>query len=201
MTRVTGKGTSTGRLPRGLAAYAVASIALTGCGAPSATRASSASASVTSPASRSSAAESWANEPIDTVAAGDPPAFPQQLAHWTLTAQWSDLPRAFAGDGPWTITVGPDANPFPATMNGCNDGRFLVRWRAVDDGVNVLAGEARIDGQGNLDGSVWKQVNAHSGWMDIDQCYAPVFRMAAALADGTNLADVTVQVQEYQPSP
>lgn len=35
----------------------------------------------------------------------------------------------------------------------------------------------------------------------MDQCYAPVFRMAAALADGTNLADVTVQVQKYQPAP
>jgi hypothetical protein len=180
---------------------ALATVALAGCGGTSVSESARPSISAASPAPTSSAVDPWTGEPIDTVATGDPPAFPQQLTHWMLVGQWSDLPRAFAGDGTWTVTVGPNASPFPATMNGCNDGRFLVRWRAVDDGVDVLAGEARIDGQGNLDGSPWKQVNAHSGWMDIDQCYAPVFRMAGALADGTNLADVTVQVQEYQPAP
>lgn len=156
--------------------------------------------SATSSASYGS--DPWANEPIDTIGVGVPPAFPRQLDQWTLTGQWSGLPRAFVqADEEWTVTVGPNATPFPATMNGCDDGRFLVRWRAVDDGVNVIAAAGRPDDQMGVDGPVLKQASGHSGWMDLDGCYAPVFRMEAPLSSGQNLEDVTVEVQEYQPAP
>jgi hypothetical protein len=185
-----------------LAALALSSVALAGCGGASFTGSVSASRGAAATTPKTAATAPWATEPVDTVAAGTPPAFPERLAHWTLSGQWSDLPRAFVeSDQGWTTTVGPNAQPFPATMNGCDDGRFLVRWRAVDEGVDVLAGEARLDGQGAVEGQVWKQAAGHSGWMDIDGCYAPVFRMASALSDGTNLADVTVEVQEYLPAP
>lgn len=180
---------------------------LAGCGgaavaAPGAEKSSSSAPSSGSSASPSRAGSPWVSEPIDTVAIGTAPAFPQRLDHWTLTASWSDLPRAFVeADQQWTVTVGPNATPFPSTMNGCADSRFLVRWRAVDDGVNVIAGAGSTDGGMTVDGPVDKQITGHSGWMDLDGCEAPIFRMGAALSSGQNLEDVTVEVREYQPAP
>lgn len=182
---------------------------LAGCGSASRTTASgsvTADSGVGSDGSNSAPSsgpdDPWATESIDTLKVGDPPPFPEPLTHWRLIASWSDLPRAFVqADQQWTATVGPNATPFPATMNGCDDGRFLVRWRAVDDVVNVIAGAGTTDGQMNVDGPVDKQVTGHSGWMDLDGCSAPVFRMGAALTNGQNLEDVTVEVQQYQPAP
>lgn len=182
---------------------AVGGLLLTGCGGATVTATGGSSPSSSSALKAPSSADGpWASEPIDTIGIGDPPAFPPTLAHWTLTGQWSDLPRAFVeADQSWTVAVGPNATSFPATMNGCDDGRFLVRWRAVDSGVSVIAAAGRPDGQMGVEGPVLKQASGPSGWMDIDGCYAPVFRMGAALNNGQNLEDVTVQVQEYQPAP
>lgn len=141
------------------------------------------------------------SEPLNTVALGDPPAFPDHLDHWALTGQWTDQPRAFVnGYQGWTMVVGPNADGFPATMNGCNGGRFLVRWRALDDGANVVAAAGVPNEQGSIEGEPVAQADGHSGWMDLDGCQAPVFRMSSAMPDGQNLEDVTVEVQSYRPA-
>lgn len=161
-----------GRACRFVGALGVAAGVLTGCGS-------------TSP---------WASEPINTLAVGEAPDFPQDLDHWTLHAQWSDQPRAFVGER--TTVVGPDASDlgFPVSMNGCSSGRFLVRWRALD-GLDVQATQVDVEG------TVGKTVTGASGWMDLDACSAPAFSLAAAFPDGGNLEDVTVEVQQYFPAP
>jgi hypothetical protein len=79
-------------------------------------------------------------------------------------------------------------------MSGCSDGRFLVRWRAVD---NLSVQAAQVDDEGK----VGKQVAGSAGWMDLDACSAPAFKLPDAFPDGGNLEDVTVEIQEYQPAP
>ena len=139
-------------------------------------------------------ADPWATEAGGTVAAGDPADFPADLDHWVLQSSWSTMPRAFSGDE-WSPTSGPDYSSYPVTMNGCSTQRFLVRWRAVDEGVTVLA--AAID----TAGAVQKQVSGASGWMDTDGCLTPGFRLAGDLPGGNTLTDVTVEVQQYLAAP
>jgi hypothetical protein len=57
----------------------------------------------------------------------------------------SDRPRAFGGPGAGgdrssgTRLSGPSQTEFPATLNGCDDQRFLVSWRAVNKGALIAA--------------------------------------------------------------
>jgi hypothetical protein len=98
------------------------------------------------------------------------------------------MPRAFVGDD-WTTTVGPAYGGFPATDNGCDDQRFLVRWRST--GSAVLAGAL------NKLGSAAEQVSGKSGWMNLSGCSTPAFRLASPADDGGTLVDVVVEVRQY----
>lgn len=138
--------------------------------------------------------DAWPAEPAGTVATGEPADFPAELDRWALQSSWSTMPRAFSGEE-WSPTSGPDYSSYPVTMNGCSAQRFLIRWRAVDDGVTVLA--ATID----TAGTVQQQVSGASGWMDTDGCVTPGFRLPGDLTDGSTLTDVTVEVQQYQAVP
>lgn len=136
----------------------------------------------------------WAGSELDTLgAATEAPEFPVEMDHWTLQGQWSTMPRAFTDQ--WSTAAGPEYDDFPATMNGCADQRFLVRWRVVDDEVEVRA--AMVD----TVGGVWKQTSGNAGWMDLNGCYAPGFQLAGPTSDGSTLVDVAVEVQQYRPAP
>lgn len=119
-------------------------------------------------------------------------AFPQSLDQWRLNQAWTDTPRAFLGDE-WTAVVGADRDRFPATMNGCDQQRFLVRWRAVNDTAEV---EARWQQQDVVFG---EPVVANEGWFDLDGCSAPEFRLRST-QDESTLTDVTVEVQQWVPA-
>ena len=136
----------------------------------------------------------WAESDVDSLGvASEAPDFPLELDHWTLQSEWSTLPRAFTDQ--WSLAAGPSYDEFPATMNGCNDQRFLVRWRVVDEGVDVRA--AMVD----TVGGVWKQTSGHAGWMDLDGCYTPGFQLVGPTDAGSTLVDVAVEVQQYWPAP
>lgn len=179
---------------RGVAAALAAVGLLAGCGQtapPFALRPSE--ASITTSAAPATPISAWASEPIDTLAIGKPPDFPPNLDQWALRESWSTLPRAFAGDR-WTVTDGPNFDRYPVSMSSCSNERFLVRWRAVD---NLRVQAAQVDEEGK----VGKQVVGSAGWMDLDACSGPAFKLAGAFPNGGNLEDVTVEVREYQPAP
>jgi hypothetical protein len=192
--RTRARGLANGRV-RWIAPAALAAVGvLVGCRGNESTFASKPKEpSSTTTAAPATAASPWASEPIDTLAIGDAPDFPQDLDHWTLRASWSGLPRAFTGDQ-WTVTEGPNYDPFPASMSGCSGGRFLIRWRAADK-FSVQA--AQVD----YEGTVGKQVSGSAGWMDLDACSAPAFKLVGDLPGGGNLEDVTVEIREYKPAP
>lgn len=134
----------------------------------------------------------WADGPsLNIVRTGKPPAFPASLDGWRLQAQWDVTPRAF--DSTWTDIPGPDYTAFPSTMNGCDDQRFLVRWRVLDDGATVTAVWA--DDADNEHG----RVVGSAGWFDLDGCEHPAIRLAQG-ANGSTLSDVAVSVQQYWPA-
>jgi hypothetical protein len=125
------------------------------------------------------------------------PPFPTALAEWRRQAAWNTMPRAFTGNG-WTTVSGPSWSRFPSTMNGCDDQRFLVRWRAVSHTAQVAArwvnsGEALPTP--DVTGTAGKQVIANAGWMQIDGCQTSQFRLVRD-SSGSTLTDVTVDVQQ-----
>jgi hypothetical protein len=130
------------------------------------------------------------------------PPFPTTLVEWRRQAAWNTMPRAFSGTG-WTALSGPSWSRFPSTMNGCDDQRFLVRWRAVSHNAQVAArwvnsGEALPTP--DVTGTAGKQVIANAGWMDVDGCQTPQVRLVRD-SSGSTLTDVTVDVQQLVPAP
>jgi hypothetical protein len=129
---------------------------------------------------------------VNNVGVGEISAFPPSLRGWTLRDAWSTLPRAFTNQ--LTEVSGPNYESFPATMNGCDQQRFLVRWRVVSEGIDVHA--LAVD----TVGGVVAVADGRSGWMDLDGCHIPAFEFAGSSL-GSNLTDVTVEVQHYWVSP
>lgn len=129
----------------------------------------------------------------NTVGGPPSPDFPDDLPRWTLLRSWTVLPRIFE-DSPWATAPGPDYSAFPSAQNGCSTGRTLVRWRAVNPTADVVATD--LDALGRP-GS---EVRGNSGWMDLDLCHSPGFRLMGT-DDGSTLTDVTVVVQQYLPAP
>lgn len=138
----------------------------------------------------------------DQIGVAPSPPFPTALAGWRLHASWNTLPRAFTGTD-WTTISGPDLSTFPSTMNGCNDQRFLVRWRAVSQSAQIAArwvDSGKALPTPNATGTAGKQVVANAGWVDIDGCQTPQVRLVSD-SNGSTLADVTVDVQQLVPAP
>lgn len=146
---------------------------------------------VTSAAATASPAEDvWLE--IDHQGEAPSPVFPSTLKGWRRVDTWSQMPRAFTGS--WTDVAGPDYGTFPATMNGCDDQLFLVRWRSIAEGAPVQASWTH----GPLRGD---ELTTDAGWMSVDGCQTPQFRVAHSFSGGSNLTDVTVDVQAWTPAP
>ncbi|MEO5663743.1 MAG: hypothetical protein ABIR39_10695 [Nocardioides sp.] len=122
---------------------------------------------------------------------GSPPAFPELLHDgWRLRQEWNIITRAF--NDSWAAGAGPEHAPFPATMNGCDTSRFLVRWRTVNPDSKLLSGW--------ISGEVADAVQpAESGWMSLDGCQTPQWQLLSPA--GNFLTDVTVDIQEWKPAP
>ena len=76
-------------------------------------------------------------------------------------------------------------------MNGCDDQRFLVRWRAIGVDAQIDAGLA--DAADNTT----DVTTDTSGWMAFDGCEHPQVRFHGNTSE---LTDVAVSVQRYQPA-
>ncbi|MCK0517646.1 hypothetical protein [Williamsia sp. DF01-3] len=135
----------------------------------------------------------WAeSQQVDLIETGDPPEFPTRLEQWALQQTWDATPRAFKGQE--TAVPGPGFTKFPATMNGCDNQRFLVRWRVLNPDATVVASLADVNG------TVVNNATGSAGRMDLDGCLTPQFEFAES-GDASNLTDITVAVQQWSPSP
>lgn len=92
------------------------------------------------------------------------------------------------------VTSDDAYEPFPATMNGCDQTKSLVRWRVSGDGQ--VRGSWR-DSSGTPE-ATGDAATGSAGWMVLDGCKTPVFRYVGA-GEGT-LTDVAVSVQQYEPA-
>ncbi|WP_207843031.1 DUF2510 domain-containing protein [Williamsia soli] len=139
------------------------------------------------------AGDPWAqSQQVDLIEIGDPPEFPASLDQWSLTQSWDVTQRAFENQE--TPIPGPDFSTFPATMNGCDNQRFLVRWRVLNPNATVVASLA------DANGTAVNNATGSSGRMDSDGCLTPQFEFAES-SDASNLTDIAVSVQRWSPAP
>ncbi|GIE25971.1 hypothetical protein Ahu01nite_090730 [Winogradskya humida] len=123
------------------------------------------------------------------------PAFPARLAGWRLAGEWHDSVRV---SGTWTSLCGdPVCEPrFPATMNGCGNQRFLLRWRTVGN-TTVDFGDGTVAADiGTLaDEQLAEPTN--TGWAELHGCGWPLWRTHDA---PNNLVDIAVTLQQWVPT-
>lgn len=122
---------------------------------------------------------------------GSGPDFPEALDGWRLKQEWNVLERAFTHS--WTDGSGPEYEPFPSTMNGCDTSLFLLRWRAISDTAQVVSGWTYSSHLPE------RLAPASAGWMVLDGCATPRWRLESV--PGGTLVDVTVDVQHWTPAP
>lgn len=118
-----------------------------------------------------------------------PPSFPPSVDDYALANEWRTTVRLFGHDS-WSTTA-----DFPATMNGCVNQRFYVRWRVLDPKVTVEA--TILDSAGRI---VRTDVaSGKAGWMASWGCGQPGLRLGARVDRGT-MANVVVEVQRWKVS-
>jgi len=123
------------------------------------------------------------------------PAFPPALPGWKLTSVWTQTTRAFTGQ--WRPLAGPRGVDYPATMNGCSQQRFLVRYRVLNENTTVIPGWTHSPPANNQGAPEPTVTPAHSGWLALNGCQVPMFTFGVTDDSNTNLADVAVEIQRY----
>jgi serine/threonine protein kinase len=118
-----------------------------------------------------------------------PPPFPAKVSGYTLENAWRDTPRAFQG-AEWTTLY-----EFPATMNGCSQQRFYIRWRSVNPNATIEASLISSFDEILLHGPA----PGAAGWMSSYGCAQPAFRFITS-TDDSSLSDIVVEVQQWEIS-
>ncbi|HVF73818.1 MAG TPA: hypothetical protein VM938_02115 [Acidimicrobiales bacterium] len=118
------------------------------------------------------------------------PPFPSRLTGYAPDgAPTTASVRVYAEDEGSLV---PD---FPATMNGCGNGRSTTRWRSV--GEPVTAGIISYIDEGAHRRDATKLETGVAGLLTTDnQCEQPVFFSA-----GGGLVDVTVEYVHWRAAP
>lgn len=121
------------------------------------------------------------------------PDFPTDWPRHRLTTEWDAPARAFENTLSYIRSSRGPTEMFKPTMNGCDNTEYLIRWRAVADGVQITAHS--VDSVENIISSV----TAEEGWLHLDGCHTVAFEFGSSDRGG-NLADVTATVQMWRPA-
>lgn len=93
---------------------------------------------------------------------------------------------------------------FPATMNGCSHGRFVVRWRSLDPDALIefapVYGGTAPDQLIVVDGTTPQRGTA-GYWESESSCEQPSWKRVDDGVDESAITDVTVEYQEWIAAP
>ncbi|MGN9763771.1 hypothetical protein ACTMS2_01195 [Micromonospora sp. SD12] len=128
---------------------------------------------------------------------GQVPIFPDVLPGWRLVREWRATVRAFADQWASLRTAdGEFFSEYPATMNGCSNHRFRLRWRSIDGvPVRFACGTVASD-VGTLVEEELPEPTAQ-GWAQLHGCGWPLWRYVLQ-RDGSNLGDIVVEIQHWE---
>lgn len=119
-----------------------------------------------------------------------PPPFPTAATGYSFSRSVQTTVRAFEGTKWATVT------DFPATMNGCDQQRFYIRWRSLNPSAAIQATFVSSPDDIVLDAPV----TGTAGWQSGYGCGQPAFRLSSTASDGSTLADVVVEYQVWTAS-
>ncbi|TDC81266.1 hypothetical protein E1193_15245 [Micromonospora sp. KC606] len=140
----------------------------------------------------------WSTTKIgNEIHGGEVPIFPDVLPGWRLEREWRATVRAFADQWVSLRTAnGEFFREYPATMNGCGNHRFRLRWRSISGGpVRFACGTVGSDIGTIVEHELPEPVA--QGWAQLHGCGWPLWRYMVQ-RDGSNLGDITVEVQHWE---
>lgn len=112
---------------------------------------------------------------------------------WNHSFACKGVVRIFEGNG-WTGIPN-----FPATMNGCSSGVFMIRWRSASRDIRI---ESTLGYYDLTVGPAVKQKVGTFGYMYGTNCDQPMFKFShAPNADDSTLTDVYYELKFWQAAP
>lgn len=150
------------------------------------------------PTSHEAERESTPSADDDPASKVEPAPFPSEFPGFRLTSTHDTFVRVFDDGRPQVIY------DFPATMNGCSQGKFVVRWRTLDPDVPVefrpVYGGTGPDNLIPVDGAESK-TSEHGYWESLSSCEQPSWSMRDAGSTDSTLTDITVEYQVWTSAP
>jgi hypothetical protein len=143
----------------------------------------------------------WPSEKGEYIASSSDgiPPFPQQVSEYAYEAGDKDFwghpfhvrgtQRIFVGNG-WEGIY-----RFPNTMNGCDAGVFMIRWRSANPNVHVESSLREL----SEDNSATTKTGGF-GYMYGTNCQQPMFKIASA-SDGATLVDIHYELKFWRAAP
>lgn len=129
---------------------------------------------------------------VDSVNTAPVPEAVDAWGDYELYRSWSGTLRVFENGDPTPVSD-DGGGMFPATMNGCGIGMYLVTFRSVNEDVML---DAQLL---NAAGTVSVSDTLSDGWMLATNCVTPQFAFNTS-SDISNLGDVAYDVTEYRQS-
>jgi hypothetical protein len=104
--------------------------------------------------------------------------------------------RIFEGGG-WT-----GITDFPATMNGCSSGIFMIRWRSANPDVRIASVLSSSIGDGQPYRDSGRAKTAAFGYMGGINCEQPMFKFVGTLnGNESSLVDIYYELKFWQAAP
>ncbi|GAB3694820.1 hypothetical protein GCM10027595_07860 [Corynebacterium nasicanis] len=153
---------------------------------------SSSVASTTSEDTRVDAATLLEDTDVNSIHPAPAPDAPQEWGEYQLRRSWDGMTRVFDVAESSPIS-GDGGGTFPATMNGCGIGMYLVTFKSVNPNVDIAAQLI------NAAGGIAAEESMNQGWSLSTNCETPAYRFLAA-SDISTLGDVAYTVHEYMQS-
>ena len=126
------------------------------------------------------------------------PNFPKQLSGYRPESGQDFWAHPFRSIGTLRIFEGNDWNgvyQFPNTMNGCDAGVFMIRWRAANPNVRVESSVRELP----EDVSATTKIGSF-GYMSGSNCQQPMFKFAGT-SDAATLTDIYYELKFWQAAP
>ncbi|MEV4351704.1 hypothetical protein AB0J83_45175 [Actinoplanes sp. NPDC049596] len=125
----------------------------------------------------------------------DRPRLPRHPDRLATGSEWTETTHVF-GDRTSLCNTATCPHPYLATMNGCANQRFLIRWRSTDAQQKVTFAHGTVAGDiGTIAEKQFTQPT-DTGWAEPNCCGWPLWKTLGPNA----IADVAVSIQQWTPT-
>lgn len=132
----------------------------------------------------------------------DLPEFPTKLKGFQPTKEGTDyFGDKIEQEGTVRVMAGEwqGIEKFPASMNDCSQGMYMLRWRTSNEQAQVDSGSSyMVEGLNEKDATI---VTGNSGYITGTNCEQPFFRFKPADSNSGNMVDVSYKLMFWKIAP